>query len=255
MKMVLPLLLAAGARLAFAQEHVAPDPPRTQVHDMPYREMADMMGMDDRRRFGKLMLDRLELQDAGESAFAWDGSAWYGGDLDKLWLQAEGERTQGTTAESRLELAWDRIVTAWWSLRAGARHDGGAGPSRNWLGLGLAGTAPGFYEIEASVYYGEQGRSAFRLTTAKDFLLTQRLVLQPELELQAYGRDDPARLVGAGLSDLKLGLRIRYELRREIAPYLGLRWVEHFGDSADLHRAAGQDPQELLWIAGIRAWF
>ena len=101
----------------------------------------------------------------------------------------------------------------------------------------------------------KSGRSALRLTTERDFLLTQRLVLQPEIELSAYGRDDPEKLVGAGLSDLKLGLRLRYELRREIAPYVGLRWVDHFGDTADFHRAVGEESEQLLWIAGIHAWF
>jgi copper resistance protein B len=246
-----PFLYAQGQS---ELEHVAPEAPQAQVHPMSHREMTEMMGMDDRRRFAKLTLERLEWQ-LGEEAFAWDGHAWYGGDVDKLWFEAEGERTGGVTAESRLELAWDRIVSRWWSLRGGVRHDGGIGPARDWLALGLAGLAPGFVEVEASVYYGEGGRSALRLTTQRDYLLTQRLVLQPELELAAYGRDDPQKLIGAGLSDLKLGLRLRYEIRREIAPYAGVRWVSHVGDSGDLRRAAGEPADEWLWLAGIRAWF
>jgi copper resistance protein B len=251
-------LLSASAALAQGQsqlEHVPPDPPRMHVHPMSYGEMAEMMGMDDRRRFSKVMLDRLEWQQGDDSGFAWDTAAWYGGDFNKVWVETEGERASGATQESRLEIAWDRILSRWWNLRAGARHDGGIGPSRDWLVFGVAGLAPGFLEVEASLYYGEQGRSAFRLTTEKDFLLTQRLVLQPELELAAYGRDDPERLIGAGLSDLKVGLRLRYEPQREIAPYIGLRWVGHFGDSADFRRAAGEDSDELRWLAGIRAWF
>ena len=236
-------------------EHVAPDAPQTTVHSMPYREMTVMMGMDDRRPFGKVMLDRLEWQQGDAPALGWDAAAWYGGDYHKLLAEAEGERAGGTTQESRIELAWARIVSRWWSVHAGVRHDDGTGPSRDWLAVGMAGMAPGFVEIEAAAYYGEGGRSAFRLTTQRDLLLTQRLVLQPELELAAYGRDDPEKLVGAGLSDLKLGLRVRYEWRREFAPYVGVRWVGHFGASADLRRAAGEDPDELLWLAGVRAWF
>lgn len=235
-------------------EHVPPDPPRTHVHPMSYREMTEMMGMDDRRRFGKVTLERLEWQ-PGEDAFGWDANAWYGGDINKVWLEAEGERVGGDTHESRLELSWDRIVSRWWSLRAGLRHDGGTGPARDWLAVGVAGLAPGFIEVETSVYYGEGGRSALRLATQRDLLLTQRLVLQPELELAAYGRDDPEKLIGAGLSDLKLGVRLRYEFRREVAPYLGVRWVSHFGDSADFRRAAGEDADEWQWLAGVRAWF
>jgi len=260
MKPWLPMLLLACGSNAYAQgqsqlEHVAPDPPNTQVHPMSYGEMTQMMGMDDRRRFGKVMIDRLEWQEGDDSALAWDTAAWYGGDFDKIWLEAEGERAGGQTDESRVELGWDRIVSPWWSARAGVRHDGGIGPSRDWLGVGVAGLAPGFFAMEAALYYGEGGRSGFRLTTERDFLLTQRLVLQPEIELAAYGRDDPEKLIGAGLSDLKLGLRFRYELRREIAPYVGVRWVAHFGDTADIRRTAGAAADDLLWIAGIRAWF
>jgi len=235
-------------------EHVPPDPPRTHVHDMSYREMTDMMGMDDRGRFGKVTLERLEWQ-PGEDSFHWDANAWYGGDFDKVWFEAEGERQAGTTRESRLELSWDRIVSRWWSLRTGVRHDGGTGPAREWLALGVAGLAPGFLDVEASVYYGEGGRSALRLATHRDLLFTQRLVLRPELELSAYGRDDPQKQLGAGLSDLAAGLRIRYEWQREFAPYLGVRWVSHFGDTADIRRAAGEKTEEWQWLAGIRAWF
>lgn len=227
-------------------EHVAPDPPATHMHDMPYDEMAVMMGMDDRGHFGKVTLERLEWRPA-DGSFAWDANAWYGGDIDKVWLEAEGERARGDTPESRLELAWDRIVSRWWSLRAGVRHDGGPGPARDWLAVGVAGLAPGFIEVESSLYYGEGGRSAFRLTTWRDLLLTQRAVLRPEMELAAYGRDDQEKRVSAGLSDLKLGLRLRYEWRREIAPYLGAQWVGHFGDNAG--------PDEWQWLAGLRAWF
>jgi copper resistance protein B len=239
-----------------ALEHVPPDPPQTRVHDMPYGEMAEMMGMDDRRLFGKVMADRLEWQESsGAGQISWDASAWYGGDYHKLWLETEGERGDGATRDSRNEIAWDRIITPWWSLRLGARHDGGAGPARDWAAFGVAGTAPGFFEIDARVYLGENGRTALRLKAERDYLLTQRLVLQPEAELAAYGRDDPERLIGAGLSDLKLGLRLRYEIRREFAPYLGVRWVGHFGGSADYREAAGDDTHEWLWLAGVRAWY
>jgi copper resistance protein B len=237
------------------REHVPPDPPQAHLHAMSARDMVEIMGMDDRARFGKVTLDRVEWQDGGDSRLAWNAHAWYGGDLDKLRIEAEGERLGGTTEESRLELAWERIVGRWWSARAALRHDGGIGPARDWLGVGVAGLAPGFIEVEAGVYAGEQGRSALRLATLRDFLVTQRLVLQPELELSAYGRDDPQRLIGAGLSEMKAGLRLRYEFRREFAPYLGVRWVDHFGDSAHFREAAGHDPDEFLWLAGFRAWF
>jgi len=248
---------AAHAQGQSQLEHVPPDPPQSHVqHDMPYAEMAEMMGMDDRARFGKVMLDHLEWQEADDgSGYAWDASAWYGGDVHKVWIESEGESSDGETHEARLEAGWERIVSAWWSVRAGLRHDAGEGPSRNWLGAGFVGLAPGFIETAASVYLGEDGRTALRLKLERDFLFTQRVVLQPELELDAYGKDDPEKLIGAGLSELSFGLRLRYELRREFAPYVGIQWNWRFGDSADFVEAAGGDADELAWLAGIRAWF
>jgi len=237
-----------------ASEHVPPDPPASRVHSMSYREMAGMMGMDDRRPFHKVMLDRLEWQGhSGDDTFAWDASAWYGGDTHKVWLETEGEA--GEVTESRTELAWDRVISAWWSLRLGARHDEGVGPSRDWAAVGIAGLAPGFVEIEASGYLGEDGRAALRLTTERDFLFTQRLVLQPRIELDAYTSDDPERALGSGLAHASLGLRLRYELRREIAPYLGIHWNWRFGETADLAEAAGEDADEFSVVAGLRFWF
>jgi copper resistance protein B len=253
-------IAAAPVSASFSQgqselEHVPPDPPQSRVHAMPYGEMAAMMGMDDRKRFGKVMFDELEWQDRDAGAgFGWDAAAWYGGDYDKLRIETEGESVAGEH-ETRTGLLWERIVTPWWSLRAGARHDSGTGPARTWAAVGLAGLAPGFVEVEAALYFGEGGRGAARLTTHHDLLLTQRLVLQSAAELNAYTRDDPARLVGSGLSDVALGLRLRYEIRREFAPYFGVEWAAHFGDSATLRRAAGESSRETVLVAGIRAWF
>jgi copper resistance protein B len=123
------------------------------------------------------------------------------------------------------------------------------------VAFGVAGLAPGFVELEIMAYVSDGGRTALRLSTQYDLLLTQRLVLQPALEVNAYGHDDPERLIGAGLSDLELGLRLRYEFRREVAPYLGVNWSKRFGDSADLSEAAGQDPDEISFVAGFRLWF
>jgi copper resistance protein B len=249
------LLLSANAiaQTESEREHVAPEAPKTQVHEMPYGEMARMMGMDDRKRFGKIMLDQLEWRDAGESAFGWDAAAWYGGDFNKLWIESEGAHEDAT--HSRSELLWDRIVSPWWSARAGMRHDAGGGPSRDWAAFGIAGLAPGFIEIEASAYLGESGRTALRLEAGYDLLLTQRFVLHPKAEINVYGSDDAARLIGSGVSDITLGLRVRYEVRREFAPYAGVSWTRRFGASADFSRAAGADDDELAFVAGLRLWF
>jgi copper resistance protein B len=244
----------ALAQVQSAREHVPPAPPASHVHEMSYAEMAEMMGMDDRARFGKVMLDELEWQESREAAFGWDAAAWYGGDIHKVWFETEGGRAAGDT-HARVELLWDRVATRWWNTRVGVRRDTGNGPSRDWAAFGIAGMAPGFIEVEASAYVGESGRTALRVQADYDILLTQRLVLHPEIEINLYGRDDPARLVGSGLSDVDAGLRFRYEVRREIAPYIGLAWKRRVGDSASFARARGEDASEWRWIAGIRAWF
>ena len=237
-------------------EHVPPDPPSSELGHMTYRSMVDMMDMDDKAPIGKVLLDQLDWRDAdGATAFAWDVQAYYGTDYDKLWLKTEGERASGTTADARLEVLWDRIVGRWWSTQAGVRHDFGEGPSREWLALGVQGLAPYFFELEATAYLGDAGRTAARLEADYELLFTQQLILTPQIELNLYGKDDPERRIMSGLSDAEISLRLRYEIRREIAPYIGVAWVHRFGRTADLFRAAGEDASDVEALAGIRIWF
>lgn len=237
-------------------EHIPPDPPSQPLHDMPYTAMVEMMAMDDTARFGKVLFDQLDWRKGDDvSAIGWDMQAWYGSDYNKLWFKTEGERADGTTEEARAELLWDRIFSRWWSVQAGVRHDFGEGPSRNWLAIGMQGLAPYFFEIEATAYFGDSGRTAARFSAEYDLLLTQRLILQPELELNAYGKADPERGIGSGFSDAQLALRLRYEFRREIAPYVGVAWVRHLGNTADLRRASGEDDSDVQFLAGVRFWF
>jgi copper resistance protein B len=256
-------LLCSGAPYAQAQDasapgdggHVAPAPPATEMPGMSMREMTRMMEMNDAAALGKLLVDQLEWRDGdGTDGPAWDAQAWYGTDYNKLWFKTEGLRVDGVTEDARAELLWDRIFSRWWSAQAGVRHDFGTGPSRDWLALGVAGRAPYFFEIEATAYAGDAGRTAARLRAQYELLFTQRLILQPEFEVNAYGKDDPERQIGAGFSDLQLGLRLRYEIRREFAPYVGVAWLRRLGKTADLVSAAGQDPSVLQVVAGVRFW-
>ena len=238
------------------REHVPPDPPTQEVMPMPYRQMAAMMAMDDRERLGKVLIDRLDWRDADEgSLLEWDAAAWYGGDYNKLWFKSEGERRAGVTEDVRSELLWDHVIGRWWNLQTGFRQDSGIGPSRTWAAFGVQGLAPYFFDVEATAYLGEGGRTAARFSGEYDLLLTQRLILQPEAEINLYGKDDPERLIGSGFSDLQIGLRLRYEFRREFAPYVGVVWSRRFGKSADLARAEGDDPNDLQFLAGLRVWF
>ncbi len=207
----------------------------------PTRTWSSMMQMDDTHRFGKVMLDQLEWRDAQEgAAAAWDAQAWYGGDYNKLWLKTEGERVEGLTLDASAEMLLDHVVARWWDAQAGLRQDFGKGPARTWLALGLQGLAPYWLDVEAAFYVGDAGRTAARLKADYDLLLTQRLILQPYAEVNLYGKSDPAREIGSGLSDLELTLRLRYEVRRELAPYIGIGWFKRFGRTAELARAAAR---------------
>ncbi len=235
--------------------HVPPPPPQTVLGEMSEEEMAEMMGMDDTEPFGMLALDQFEWRDADASnEWGWDARAWYGNDYDKALLETEGERIDGEY-DGTAELLWDRVFSRWWSLQAGIAHDFGAGPSRTWAAVGVQGLAPYWFEVEALLYFSEQGRTAARVSAEYEMFLTQRLILQPKLELDLYGKDDPANGIGSGLSDADVGLRLRYEIRREFAPYLGVQWSHKFGETADLARDRGVDTNEVRFVAGVSAWF
>jgi copper resistance protein B len=230
-------------------------PPEMQT-DMSYKDMAAMMEMDDAATLGKVMLDQLELEaDSDHTLLAWDGQAWYGSDYNKVWLKSEGSPDASDKTGARDELLWDRIVTRWWSVQTGVRYDLGQGPARGWAAAGIEGLAPYWFDLEATFYVGEEGRTAARLRAERDLLITQRLIVQSEFETDLYGKPDVARQIGSGISDLQLALRIRYEIRRELAPYAGLTWRRDFGASAQFARESAVAPGELLWVAGLRAWF
>ena len=227
---------------------------------MSYREMADTMQMDDTARFGKILLDQLEWRDGdtGEGRGKWDAQAWYGGDYDKLWVKSEGKyvSTGHDTGvhDADVELLWSRVMSRWWNVQAGSRQDVGPGQSRTWLSVGVQGLAPQWFETEASLYASDGGRTAARLKAQYDLLLTQRLVLQPFAEANLYGHSDRQRQIGSGLSDLEVSIRLRYELRREFAPYIGVVWLRRFGGTADLVRAAGGEASDLELAGGLRVW-
>ncbi len=225
------------------------------MHDVSNEEMIELMQMEDNAPYSMWLLDQFEWREIeDENALVWDAQAWYGTDYNKAWLKTEGERVGGAY-EGRAELLWDRLLTRWWHMQAGVRHDFGDGPSRTWAAFGVQGLAPYWFEVEATAYVGEGGRTAARLSAEYELLLTQRLILQPEIEFDLYGKDDPRNGIGSGLADSEVGLRLRYEIRREFAPYIGVVWSRSYGETADLARAAGRDEDDVQFVAGLRAWF
>ena len=205
---------------------------------------------------GMLLVDQLEAFHGRDgNGQSWEAEGWYGSDRDKLWLRSEGERSGGRLEDGEVEALWNHAVAAFWSTQLGVRHDFGAGPQREWTAFGVQGLAPYWFEVEATAYAGPSGRTAARLRVDYELLFSQRLILQPELEANLHGRSDPARRIGSGLADAKLGLRLRYEIRREFAPYIGVVWTRRFGATADFARADHQAALDRQWVAGVRIWF
>lgn len=216
----------------------------------------DAMDMNDDAPIGMLLIDQLETyHDGAGNGQRWDVEGRYGNDENKLWLRTEGERNDGRTDDASVEAFWNHAIAPFWDTQAGVRADAGIGPDRHWAAFGIQGIAPFWFELEATGYIGPAGRTATRLRVEYELPLTQRLILQPELEANAYGQSDPARRVGSGLADSAFGLRLRYEFHRQVAPYVGVIWTKHFGRTADFAREDGRRARERQWVAGIRLWF
>lgn len=210
----------------------------------------------DEQNFASLLVDRLEaMQTSDNTAAAYDMQAWFGRDYDRAVLRAEGHYDNGAIEEARTELLWGHAVATFWDTLVGLRYDSGEEPDRTWLALGVQGLAPYWFDVGATGYIGEESHSALSLNAEYELLFTQRLILQPRVEANFYGKEDDERGIGSGLSELAAGLRLRYEIRREFAPYVGAEWVGKYGGTADFARAAGLDTSETLAVAGVRFWF
>lgn len=202
-----------------------------------------------------LRLEELELRDTERGAtFSWEGRYWAGGDIDRVWLRGTGEHVENDDA-LELEVLYGRHVAAWWDIVTGLRQDFGSGPSRTFAAIGIQGLAPYRFELEATAYFGERGQTSARLEAGYELLLTNRLILRPQLELNAYGRTDREAGVGAGLATLEAALRLRYEVTRRFAPYIGVVLERAFSNTAELRRTAGEDRQDAQLVAGFRTWF
>lgn len=212
--------------------------------------------MADEHNFASLLVNRLErVKTSDNTSTRYDLQGWYGLDYDRLVLKAEGDIDNSRLEDASTELLWGHAVASFWDSQVGVRYDSGDGPDRTWLAFGVQGLAPYWFEVDATGYLGESGRSALNLEVEYELLLTQKLILQPHFNMNAYGESDVARGLGSGLSDLSAGLRLRYEIRREFAPYLGVEWARKFGETADIAQAAGQQASEAQFIAGLRFWF
>jgi len=216
----------------------------------------DMAAMD-RSIFAHALLDQFEGRvGGGQNGFRWEGQAWIGTDYDKLWLKSEGfARGRGGVEDGRHELLYDRALTTFLDLQAGVRADWDSARGRSWAALGVQGLAPLFFDYEVTGYLSDSGHAALRLAGSYDLLITQRLILQPEIEVNFYSKADPARRIGAGLSEIDTGLRLRYEISRKFAPYVGVVYAGRFGQTARFARQEGEGATAVQFVFGIRSWF
>lgn len=213
--------------------------------------------VNDRETFAFLLGERLEYATRrGNDAWRWDVQGWLGADYDKLWVKSEGEKVRdGRTEDASVDVLYARRILPYWFLQAGVRAEERPGPRRTYGALGIQGIAPLWFDVEATAYVGRDGEVQGRLKAENHFYLTQRLILQPLIETTVATRADSERRLGSGVRNLEAGLRLRYEIRREFAPYIGVTWERSFGQTADFMRAEGEDPTRRSIVAGIRVWY
>jgi copper resistance protein B len=208
-------------------------------------------------RTAQFLADQLEshIRD-GDNAYLWDAQGWYGGDINRIWVKSEGEGSAGDSPEqAELQLLWSHAIAPWWDVQGGVRHDFRPDPDRSFLVLGVQGLMPYRFETDAALFLSDEGDLSARLELDYDQRLTQRLILQPRFELDIAGDDDPERQLGSGITTAELGLRLRYELAREFAPYIGVEYGRSFGHTADYVRVSGEKVGGWSVLLGVRTWF
>lgn len=207
--------------------------------------------------YSQLMIDRLEYRALdGRDGYHWEGEGWIGGDINRLAIKSEGDGAVGGTLESaEVQALYSRAIDPWWNVIGGVRQDVRPQPQRTYATIGIEGLAPYWFEVEGQLFLSNKGDAHLRLEGSYDQRITQRLILQPAVEVNVAAQDVPEIGVGSGLSDIELGLRLRYEIAREFAPYVGVNWERKVGDTARFARAAGERASATSLVMGVRFWF
>ena len=244
MRAALALFFVAGTALA-QQQDPFPLPPKEWPKPVP-----------DTQPFSYILLDRFEYRaQKGKNLGMWDAQGWFGGDYNKFWFKTEGEaEAGGRTERAEVQALYARRIHPLWFLQAGVRQEARPQPAENTAVIGVQGLAPYWFNVEAMAFIGKDNLTG-RFEAEYDQLLTQRLILQPRLETVFATSSQPERAVGKGINHVELGLRLRYEIRREFAPYVGINWTRRLGETADLVRAQGGDASETALVAGLRVWY
>lgn len=274
------LAMLAAPVIASAQEHQHhPPPPKEKPKEQPKEQAKEKQGpqpvppltdedrkaafpagleghtVHDSKLHYFVLFDQLEWTGTASGGASLENTSWVGGDINRLWLRTEAESEDGELHEASVDALFGRSFSRWWDVVGGVRQDFRPGDPQTWLAVGIQGLAPQWFEVEATGYVGAGGRTAARLEVEYELLLTNRLILQPLVELEMFGKSDPERGIGAGLSSLETGLRLRYEIRRELAPYIGVTWDRKLFGTADAAERAGEDRTSARVALGLRAWF
>jgi copper resistance protein B len=238
----------AGPQLPEAPDAAALRPPKALRWKPP---------VNDNRIYMHVLFNQLEGRASGSgAALRWDGEGWVGTDMNRLWVKSEGFVNGSTVSDGDHEVLYDRPIPhmRYFDAQVGVREDLDSGPNRTWGAVGIQGLAPNFFDFEPTLYFSDGGNVAGRLQGSYDLLITQRLVLQPQLELNFYNKSDPGRGTGSGLSDLDGGIRLRYSISRKFAPYVGFAYTGKYGDAAGFARQAKEAVSSPTFVFGVRVW-
>ncbi len=247
--------MQGGSAPAFARDPHAYSDGHTLTQG-PYAQPGPrQLKLADEHVFWSLLGNRFEYNEATDS-LVFDLQGWYGTTYDRFVVKAEGDIADSRLEESQTDLLWGHAINAYFDTQLGVRLDQfDEGSNRQWLAFGVQGLAPYWFELDVTAYLGDSGRTALAVEAEYELLLTQKLILQPRAALTLYGENDPDNDLGSGLSDLAIGLRLRYEITRQFAPYIGVEWSGAYGKTADYQRTVGQDTSDTQLVAGLRFMF
>ncbi len=209
-------------------------------------------GMEDDPIVTKVMV---EVESSNDSQQTWNLAAWAGKDLQKIWIKSEGEKEEGKIQEAELQLLYSQAISPFWDFQYGIKRDFKPTPTRDWLVVAAQGLTPYLFELEASLFVGESGRAAVRLDAEYEYMLTQKLVLSPEIEFNIFAKDDAAVGTGKGLANIEAGIKLQYEVMREFAPYIGVNWGKKYSNTAKFASNEGEDIEDTQVVLGLRFWF
>ena len=265
-----PIASAESQSTQAPTELNASEPPRQLSQTRTLPNLSPEEGwpspVNDRENRLFTLIDVLEYRpktSVGErtSDYRWDIEGWYGGDYNRLWFKSEGQQDTAFKADYDVDfqLLYGRFIRKYYDFQIGPRVETqtfrGNNVTRGLGVIGIQGLVPYNYELEAALFIDQNGKVSGRLSLTKDILLTQRLILQGRFETNVAVQRVEKFTTGSGLNNLEFGVRLRYEIRREFAPYVGFSLDRSFGETATLVRQEGGDPSQIRFVAGMRMWF